>query len=288
MRPADWLPPLVWMAVIFGLSSSLGSSEETSRFVVPLLRWLFRWAAPGDIAALHGLVRKGGHLTEYAVLGALWFRAFRRGPRLAPGAAAWSALTLSVAWAGLDEWHQSFVPARTAENETAPWPVATRHVQRLLAAIQAVGWDVAAEHTMFLKELKLDVLPRLLIKAHDTVKIWAAELLGRVQEYVGYQLARYTKTKRMRGIQVRPFTRAELEALYAELRKERERQAGEDQRGDRADLELPEAHSDARPRAASEGDVGPLRERRPRLRSKALGAELLRLVKHVGQVVRGP
>jgi hypothetical protein len=119
-----------------------------------------------------------------------------------------------------------FVPARTAENETAPWPVATRHVQRLLAAIQAVGWDVAAEHTMFLEELKLDVLPRLLIKAHDTVKIWAAELLGRVQEYVGYQLARYTKTKRMRGIQVRPFTRAELEALYAELRKERERQAG--------------------------------------------------------------
>jgi len=119
-----------------------------------------------------------------------------------------------------------FVPARTAENDPLPWVVATRHAQRLLAAIQAVGWDVAAEHAMFLEEPKLDVLPRLLIKAHDTVKIWAAELLGRVQEYVGYQLARYTKTKRMRGIQVRPFTRAELEALYAELRKERERQAG--------------------------------------------------------------
>jgi len=100
MRPADWLPPLVWMAVIFGLSSSLGSSEETSRFVVPLLRWLFRWAAPGDIAALHGLVRKGGHLTEYAVLGALWFRAFRRGPRLAPGAAAWSAAAVTCSTRG--------------------------------------------------------------------------------------------------------------------------------------------------------------------------------------------
>jgi len=74
--------------------------------------------------------------------------------------------------------------------------------------------------------MKLDVLPRLLLKAHDTVKIWAAELLGRVQEYVGYHLAHYTKKKRMRGIQVRPFTRTELEAFYAELRKERERQAG--------------------------------------------------------------
>src|SRR6267143_7114552 len=103
MRSDYWLPPLVWMAVIFGLSSSMGSSEETSRFVVPLLRWLFPWAAPGDIDVLHGLVRKGGHLTEYAVLGALWFRAFRRGRRLAPVSAAWSALTLSVAWAGLDE-----------------------------------------------------------------------------------------------------------------------------------------------------------------------------------------
>ena len=137
MRPADWLPPLVWMAVIFGLSSSLGSSEETSRFVVPLLRWLFRRAAPGDIAVLHGLVRKGGHLTEYAVLGALWFRAFRRGERLAPGAAAWSALTLSVAWAGLDEWHQSFVPARTA----SAGDVALDGASAALALLVAVrGW----------------------------------------------------------------------------------------------------------------------------------------------------
>lgn len=118
------------------------------------------------------------------------------------------------------------VPTSTGEEDPAPWPVAARHTQRLLAAIEQVGWDVAAEHSMFEPEMKLDVLPRLLLKAHDTVKIWAAELLGRVQEYVGYHLARYTKTKRMKGIQVRPFTRGELEALYTELRKERERQAG--------------------------------------------------------------
>src|SRR5437762_1453016 len=137
MRPADWLPPLVWMAVIFGLSSSMGSSEETSRFVVPLLRWLFRWAAPADIAVLHGLVRKGGHLTEYAILGALWFRAFRRGPRLAPGAAAWRALALSVAWAGLDEWHQAFVPARTASGRDVALDGASAALALLVAAR---GW----------------------------------------------------------------------------------------------------------------------------------------------------
>ena len=119
MRPADWLPPLVWMAVIFGLSSSLGEFKALQ-------------AKKGEL-----LVRKGGHLTEYAVLGALWFRAFRRGPRLAPGAAAWSALTLSVAWAGLDEWHQSFVPARTA----SAGDVALDGASAALAVLVAVrGW----------------------------------------------------------------------------------------------------------------------------------------------------
>ena len=71
------------------------------------------------------------------ILGALWFRAFRRGPRLAPGAAAWSALTLSVAWAGLDEWHQSFVPARTA----SAGDVALDGASAALAVLVAVrGW----------------------------------------------------------------------------------------------------------------------------------------------------
>lgn len=89
-----------------------------------------------------------------------------------------------------------------------------------------MGFDVSSEHSMFLSEPKLDVLPRLLIKAHDTVKVWAAELLGRVQEYVGYHLARYAKGKRLLGVKVRPFTRAELQALHAQLRAERERRAG--------------------------------------------------------------
>jgi hypothetical protein len=58
------------------------------------------------------------------------------------------------------------------------------------------------------------------------VKIWAAELLSRVQEFIGYYLARYVKTKKFRGIKVRPFTRAELELLYSQLKRERELQAG--------------------------------------------------------------
>jgi hypothetical protein len=121
---------------------------------------------------------------------------------------------------------EALVPAATREDAEDPWPLTSKLLSRAYVAIAQTGFDVSAEHNMFSTELKLDVLPRLLIKAHDTVKIWAAELLGRVQEYVGYHLAQYTKSKKARGVQVRPFNRQELEALYEQLRSERERAAG--------------------------------------------------------------
>ncbi len=73
-----------------------------------------------------------------------------------------------------------------------------------------------------------------------------------------------------------------------EVVRQRERAAREDQRGDGAHLELAEAHADARARAAAEGDVGALGQRGAGLRREALGAELLGLGEHVGQVVGGP
>lgn len=137
MRPAYSLPPVVWMAVIFALSSNLGSSTETSAILVPLLRWLFPWASPGDLDTVHGLARKGGHVTEYAILAVLWFRALRGGRHLAPGSAAWGTVAISVAWAALDEWHQSFVPSRTA----SPMDVALDGASATLALLVTVrGW----------------------------------------------------------------------------------------------------------------------------------------------------
>src|SRR5205809_3687824 len=113
MRPAHWLPPVLWMGVIMLLSTDTGSAAHTSELLLPLLHWLLPWASPGDLAAIHGLVRKGAHLTEYAILAVLWYRAFRRGPTLGPPAAGGLAFVSSVAWAILDEWHQSLLPSRT-------------------------------------------------------------------------------------------------------------------------------------------------------------------------------
>src|SRR2546425_1037883 len=114
MRPAHWLPPVLWMGVIMLLSTDTGSAAHTGELLLPLLHWLLPWASPGDLAAIHGLVRKGAHLTEYAILAALWYRAFTRGRRLTPPTAGWLAFGISLAWATLDEWHQAFLPSRTS------------------------------------------------------------------------------------------------------------------------------------------------------------------------------
>ena len=114
MRPAAyWLPPVVWMAVILFFSSDTGSPEHTSSFLLPLLLWLLPRATPAELDVIHLLIRKTAHLAEYAILAALWFRAFARGRRLPPPTAAWLSLSISLVWAFLDEWHQSALLSRT-------------------------------------------------------------------------------------------------------------------------------------------------------------------------------
>src|SRR3989442_637094 len=114
MRPAHWLPPVLWMGVIMLLSTDTGSAAHTGELLLPLLHWFLPWASPGDLAAIRGLVRRGAHPTEYAILAALWYRAFTRGRRLTPPPAGWLAFGISLAWAPLDEWHQAFLPSRTS------------------------------------------------------------------------------------------------------------------------------------------------------------------------------
>src|SRR5215216_5279685 len=79
------------------------------RFVthyLPLIAWL---------AVIHFITRKIAHFTEYAILGFLAARAFRTSPRPAISQ-RWFLIcvTLIVVYALMDEYHQSFVPSRTA------------------------------------------------------------------------------------------------------------------------------------------------------------------------------
>ena len=79
----DWLPVLVWAAVIFVFSS-----------IPDLGTGLGGW----DL-----VLRKLAHTAEYAILGALLVRATGRG---------WLAFGLGVLYAASDEIHQTFVTGR--------------------------------------------------------------------------------------------------------------------------------------------------------------------------------
>ena len=132
------------MALILTLSSDVGSAEHTAHWLVPLLRFLASWATPTQIEAMHGLVRKGGHLTEYAVLASLWYRAFARGRHLAPRSAAAIAFAISLVWAIVDETRQSLVPSRTASAHD----VAIDSIGALLAMlVVTLGWRTVIDRT---------------------------------------------------------------------------------------------------------------------------------------------
>lgn len=95
-----FLPPLLWSAVIAWFSRDAWGAGATGALLLPWLHALLPWAAPEQLAGLHGLVRKGGHVFEYAALALLWRRA------LGPG--SWRApLALAVLTATLDEAHQA-------------------------------------------------------------------------------------------------------------------------------------------------------------------------------------
>ncbi len=84
-RLARWGPVVAWAAVIFVFSS-----------VSNLSTGLGTW----DL-----VLRKLAHLTEYAILGALVYRAVGR---------TWPAVALGSLYAVTDEFHQAFVDGRVA------------------------------------------------------------------------------------------------------------------------------------------------------------------------------
>lgn len=104
-----YAPLLLWMVVILGLGTGLGSSDETSRIIRPLLEWLLPHSPPSTITAIHSVIRKFAHFAEYAFFAALAWNAFKRLPR--PFVLAF-LLTAAVAF--IDESGQSLNVSRTS------------------------------------------------------------------------------------------------------------------------------------------------------------------------------
>jgi VanZ family protein len=92
------------------------SSGRTSRINGPFLRWLKPDVSQETIERVQFVVRKGAHLTEYAILAWLLWRAVRLPRKNDERPWDWRqaviAFGLAVAYAATDEFHQSFVPSR--------------------------------------------------------------------------------------------------------------------------------------------------------------------------------
>jgi VanZ family protein len=109
-----WLPVVLWMAVIYLVSTAAFSADHTSRLIRPILHFLLPQASEETLQFLHGIIRKLAHFTEYFILGVLLFRAFRAGSPVQQDW-RWAILSLlaGVLYAAGDELHQSFVSTRT-------------------------------------------------------------------------------------------------------------------------------------------------------------------------------
>jgi VanZ family protein len=97
------LAPLCWTGLIMYLGGEQWSGEETSAWLGPMLRALLPGLSPELLSAVHFLIRKTAHVSEYAVLATLWRRAT---------GGTWIALALSIMTASLDEFRQLFTPGR--------------------------------------------------------------------------------------------------------------------------------------------------------------------------------
>lgn len=108
-----WLAVAAWIAVILGFSGDEFSAGSTSRIIGPLLQWLFPHLDAAARLALHLWVRKLAHLTEYAALGLLVFRALRLSLAIPLARTALLGLLVVLGVAATDELRQAFLASRT-------------------------------------------------------------------------------------------------------------------------------------------------------------------------------
>src|SRR6185503_3967893 len=108
-----WLPVVLWAVCISTFSTSMFAGDRTGTFLMPLLHTIFPSARPERLVAMHHALRKLAHFSEYWVLSLLLYRALRRDDEWSLRAAVLSVVIAGL-YAAVDEFHQWFVPGRTA------------------------------------------------------------------------------------------------------------------------------------------------------------------------------
>ena len=113
----SWIPTMAWLCLLAAFSTDVFSAEHTGSILEKVLRLLFGEISSERFYAIHFLVRKTAHFCSYGTLSAFAFFSWRATfPALKVWSTRWSglALLLTLLAASADEFHQSFVPSRTA------------------------------------------------------------------------------------------------------------------------------------------------------------------------------
>ena len=112
----SWLPAVAWAILFSWASTDAFSTSHTSLIIIPALHWLFPHAGADTLDRLHFLVRETAHFAEYFVFSFLLLRAIRGEHRGWQIRWAIAALAIAAGYSALDEFHQSFVPSRSARR----------------------------------------------------------------------------------------------------------------------------------------------------------------------------
>lgn len=90
------------------------SNDNTVSIIEPVLRVVLGRSYTDELFDLfHHLIRKSAHVTEYAILGLLWYRAINKRLRGWNIKTAVAAVLFSFIYASLDELHQAFTSSRS-------------------------------------------------------------------------------------------------------------------------------------------------------------------------------
>jgi len=113
----NWAPAVAWMSAIFLFSTDIFSDSHTSSIFRPFFSSLVPSLTTEQIDWIHFLLRKFGHWIAYFILCRFLMAAFtahfplwKRSRHL-----LWSLLW-AILYAAGDEWHQLFVPSRSASQ----------------------------------------------------------------------------------------------------------------------------------------------------------------------------
>ncbi len=112
-----YAPLIVWIGVVLLASTMLGAMSNTSRFIRPLLVFLFPNAPEETLQIYHNYIRKFAHFAEYGILTFWASRAFSTSSvKLLQKYWFVFAFLTVVFVASIDEYNQSFNSLRTGSG----------------------------------------------------------------------------------------------------------------------------------------------------------------------------